>query len=139
MAVSRRSLGGSESLLAAESGNGIVAALDSAGTITWAAGLPLQQRMKRVARDAKVPVFVLQAENAAPGRVSSEAMRLAGKPRVHIFPPTGTTHEMATGFAQVATRLRGRTRNCSSCPNDGALTKVRVGAAASARGAGFPF
>jgi dienelactone hydrolase len=103
IAVSGCSLGGIESLFAAERESGIVAAIDFAGAaMTWAENVPLQQRMRRAARDAKVPVFFVQAENdfnTAPSRVLSEEMRLAGKPtRVHIFPPTGTTHEDGHGF-----------------------------------------
>jgi dienelactone hydrolase len=89
------SLGGIESLLAAERGTGIVAAVDFAGAaITWAKNAPLRERMKIAARNAKVPVFFIQAENdydTTPSRVLSEEMKQAGKPmQVHIFPPNGT-------------------------------------------------
>jgi carboxymethylenebutenolidase len=96
VAVAGCSLGGIESLLAAERGTGLVAAIDFAGAaITWSNNPALQDRMKLAARNAKVPVFFLQAENdynTAPSRVLSDEMKRAGKPmRVHIFPPNGTT------------------------------------------------
>jgi dipeptidyl aminopeptidase/acylaminoacyl peptidase len=51
--------------------------------------------MRIAARNAKVPVFFIQAENDAdimPSRVLSEEVKNAGKPmRVHIFPPKGKT------------------------------------------------
>jgi len=105
IAVSGCSLGGIESLLAAERGAGIVAAIDFAGaSVTWASNAALQERMKRAARNAKVPVFFLQAENdydTAPSKVLSEEMRLAGKPaRVHVFPPRGSTPDEGHGFCR---------------------------------------
>jgi pimeloyl-ACP methyl ester carboxylesterase len=103
VAVSGCSLGGIESLFAAERGTGIVAAIDFEGAAqTWAANVPLQERMKLAARNAKVPVFFLQAENdfdTTPSRVLSDEMKRAGKPtRVHIFPPNGVTHEEGHSF-----------------------------------------
>lgn len=103
VAVAGCSLGGIESLLAAERGTGLVAAVDFAGAaITWASNPALQDRMKLAARNARVPVFFLQAENdydTAPSRVLSEEMKRAGKPmRVHIFPPRGTTAQDGHGL-----------------------------------------
>jgi carboxymethylenebutenolidase len=97
------SLGGIESLLAAERAPGIVAAVDFAGaSITWADNPALQDRMKLAARNARVPVFFVQAENdynTAPSRVLSDEMKRAGKPmRVHIFPPKGTTPQSGHAF-----------------------------------------
>jgi carboxymethylenebutenolidase len=90
------SYGGIETLLAAERDLGLRAAIDFAGaSMTWARVPPLQERMKRAARRARVPVFFLQAENdvdTAPSRVLSGEMQRAGRPtRVHIFPPNGAT------------------------------------------------
>lgn len=60
VAVSGCSLGGIESLFAAERGTGIVAAIDFAGaSATWATNTTLQERMKSAARHARVPVFFL--------------------------------------------------------------------------------
>jgi dienelactone hydrolase len=103
VAVAGCSLGGIESLLAAERGTGIVGAIDFAGAaMTWASNPSLQDRMKAAARNARVPVFFLQAENdydTTPSRVLAEEMKKAGKPhRVHVFPPTGTTHADGHAF-----------------------------------------
>jgi dipeptidyl aminopeptidase/acylaminoacyl peptidase len=97
------SLGGIESLLAAERGTDLVAAVDFAGAaITWADNPALQHRMKLAARNAKVPVFFLQAENdfnTAPSLVLSDEMKRAGKPmRVHVFPAKGSSHMDGHGF-----------------------------------------
>jgi dienelactone hydrolase len=103
VAVAGCSLGGIESLLAAERGTGIVAAVDFAGAaITWAKNEALRERMRSAARNARVPVLFLQAENdydTTPSRALSDEMKAAGKPcGVHIFPPNGTTHADGHGF-----------------------------------------
>ncbi len=103
VAVAGCSLGGIESLLAAERGTGIVGAIDFAGAaMTWAANATLRDRMKVAARNAHAPVFFLQAENdfdTTPSLVLSDEMKKAGKPvRVHVFPPNGTTHEDGHAF-----------------------------------------
>jgi carboxymethylenebutenolidase len=96
VALAGCSFGGIEALLAAERDLGLRAAIDFAGgAIIWSRNPPLQERMKRAARGARVPVFFLQAQNdfdTAPSRVLSEEMRRAGRPyRMKIFPPKGTT------------------------------------------------
>jgi dienelactone hydrolase len=97
------SLGGIESLLAAERGTGLAAAVDFAGAaMMWARMPPLQARMKGAARGAKVPVFFVQAENdydTSPSKVLSEEMRAAGKPmRYHVYPPNGSGPEDGHSF-----------------------------------------
>jgi carboxymethylenebutenolidase len=103
IAVAGCSLGGIESLFAAERGTGIVAAIDFAGgAMTWATNAPLRERIKLAARNAKVPVFFLQAENdydTTPSQVLSEELRRAGRPGgMHVFPPNGTSHEDGHAF-----------------------------------------
>jgi dienelactone hydrolase len=103
VAVAGCSLGGIQSLLAAERGTGIVAAVDFAGAaITWSKNEALRERMRSAARNARVPVLFLQAENdydTAPSRVLSDEMKAAGKRfGVHVFPPNGTTHEEGHSF-----------------------------------------
>jgi len=96
VAIAGCSFGGIETLLAAERDLGVRAAIDFAGgAIVWARTPPLQERMKRAARAAKVPVFFIQAENdfdTSPSRVLADEMQRARRPaRIHIFPPRGTT------------------------------------------------
>jgi dipeptidyl aminopeptidase/acylaminoacyl peptidase len=103
IAVVGCSLGGIESLFAAERGTGIVAAIDFAGaSITWAGNPLLQERMKAAARSARVPVFFVQAENdynTAPSRELFAEMQKAGKPSgMHIFPPNGSTPQEGHSF-----------------------------------------
>jgi dienelactone hydrolase len=97
------SFGGIESLLGAERSDGIVAAVDFAGaSAMWRRNIPLQNRMKSAARNARVPVLFLQAENdfdTTPSLTLSGLMRDAGKPAsVHIYPAFGVTHEDGHGF-----------------------------------------
>jgi dipeptidyl aminopeptidase/acylaminoacyl peptidase len=58
--------------------------------------------MKTAARNARIPVFFVQAANdydTTPSRVLSDLMQSAGKPvRVHVFPPVGKTPEDGHGF-----------------------------------------
>jgi carboxymethylenebutenolidase len=97
VAVAGCSFGGIHTVLAAERAQGIFAAVDFAGaSMSWAESPPLQERLRRAARAARVPVFFLQAENdfdTTPSRALSDEMLIAGKPtRVKIFPPHGKTH-----------------------------------------------
>jgi dienelactone hydrolase len=97
------SLGGIESLFAAERGDGIVAAIDFAGaSMTWKTNAPLRERMTAAARNVKVPVLFLQAENdfdTTPSRVLSQEATRAGKAaRAHIYPPNGSGPEDGHAF-----------------------------------------
>lgn len=105
VAVAGCSFGGIVSLLAAERGGGIEAAVDFAGgAMMWAGAPELQERMKQAAREAKVPVFFVQAANdfdTTPSLVLSEEVRRAGKPaRVRVFPPNGSTPEEGHHFCR---------------------------------------
>ena len=97
------SFGGIEALFAAEQGTGLVAAVDFAGaSYMWSRSPPLRERMKTAARNAKVPVFFIQAENDAdtsPTLLLSQEMTAAGKQaRAHVFPPHGETIQDGHGF-----------------------------------------
>jgi dienelactone hydrolase len=103
VALAGCSFGGIESLLGAERSDGIVAAVDFAGaSAMWKQNIPLQDRMKTAARNARVPVLFLQAENdfdTTPSLTLSAIMRDAGKrASVHIYPAFGVTHEEGHGF-----------------------------------------
>jgi len=89
------SLGGVQALLMAERGDGIRGAVNfSGGAMMWDQNQPLQNRMIEAARNAKTPVFFIQAENdlnTAPSLILSREMQLAGlASRVTIFPPHGS-------------------------------------------------
>ncbi|HEX4514151.1 MAG TPA: dienelactone hydrolase family protein [Polyangiaceae bacterium] len=105
VAVAGCSFGGIESLLAAERGTGIIAAVDFAGgAMSWSTSLALRERMKTAAANARVPIFFAQAENdfdTTPTRVLYEAATAAGKDaKMRIFPPNGTTHEEGHAFCR---------------------------------------
>jgi carboxymethylenebutenolidase len=106
VAVVGCSFGGIESLLAAERDLGIRAAVDFGGAaMAWghADSQPLRDRMRLAARNARVPVFFLQAENdfdTRPTTLLSEEMEKAGRPhRAKIFPPHGNTNQEGHAFS----------------------------------------
>jgi dienelactone hydrolase len=103
------SYGGIETLLAAERANGIYAAVDFAGgAMRWQTDPALQARLKHAARNAKVPVMFVQAENdfsTEPSKVLSAEMQAAHKPtQLKIYPANGTSptegHHLCAGGAQ---------------------------------------
>ncbi len=97
------SLGGIQSMLMAERGEGVRAALNfSGGSIVWATSEPIRERMTQAAQNARVPVFFIQAENdfdTAPSLFLSQQMEAAKLPhRVRIFPPHGDTPRQGHAF-----------------------------------------
>ena len=96
IAVAGCSYGGIETLLSAERATGIYAAIDFAGgAMRWDGDPALQERMKLAARNAKVPVMFVQAENdysIGPSKTLSAEMQAANKPTLlKIYPANGTT------------------------------------------------
>lgn len=96
ISVAGCSFGGVQTLLTAERSVGIYAAVDFAGgSMAWERNAPLRERLIQAAEHAKVPVFLLQAENdfnTAPSKQLSEAMKAKKLPhRMRIFPPHGST------------------------------------------------
>ncbi|HVY47715.1 MAG TPA: prolyl oligopeptidase family serine peptidase, partial [Minicystis sp.] len=103
MAVGGCSFGGIQTLLAAERGLGMRAAIDWAGDAeSWHNG-PLRQRLLAAVDHAKVPIFFLQAQNdysTEPTRVfSAEAARAKKPHKAKLFPAYGdpTSHAMGHG------------------------------------------
>lgn len=94
--------GGIQTVLAAERGLDARAAVDFAGAaMTWADSPHIQARLMSAVRNAKVPLFFLQAENdydTAPSReLAAEAERAKKPHRMKIFPPFGKTNEDGHG------------------------------------------
>ena len=90
------SFGGVLALLAAEKGLGLGGVADFAGAaLNWKRSALFRERLIRAARNARIPVFLGQAENdfaTDPTRELSAAMIAAGKVhRARIFPPFGLT------------------------------------------------
>lgn len=90
------SFGGVLVLLAAERGLPVAGAADFAGSaINWERSPLFRERMTRAARNAKLPLFLAQAENdysTQPTRTLGEVLCAAGKVhRSKVFPPFGVT------------------------------------------------
>ena len=112
-AVAGCSYGGIQTLLAAEKGMGLRAAISFAPAAqTWAHSTSIQSRLVRAVRQATIPILFIQAENdydLTPSLVLAKEMDSAGKPHKRvIFPPYGQTHEEGHGgFCSRATNVWG--------------------------------
>jgi carboxymethylenebutenolidase len=98
IAVMGCSFGGIQTLLAAESAPDIRAAVDFAGGAeSWQGSPDLRARMTSAARNAKVPVFFIQAEgdyDLTPSRALTGEMEKAGKAAaIHVYPAVGRTQQ----------------------------------------------
>jgi Xaa-Pro aminopeptidase/dienelactone hydrolase len=103
MAVSGVSFGGIQTVLAAERGRGIRAAVDFAGAaMTWADSPEIRDRLLAAVRNANVPIYFIQAENdynLGPSRTLAAEMVRLGKPhRMKIYPPFGVTRQEGHGL-----------------------------------------
>jgi Xaa-Pro aminopeptidase/dienelactone hydrolase len=109
IAVTGVSFGGIQTVLAAERAGGIRAAVDFAGAaMTWADSPEIRERLLTAVRNAKVPIYFIQAENdynLGPSRTLAAEMDRLGKPhRMKIYPPFGVTKQEGHGLG-----LRGGT------------------------------
>jgi carboxymethylenebutenolidase len=104
IAVAGNSFGGIEAVLGASQGQ-YCAAIDAAGGAeSWKYAQPqLKDAMTKAVRNARVPIFFLQAENdydLPPSRVLSAAMKDAKKPfELKIYPAFGKTRAEGHAFA----------------------------------------
>jgi dienelactone hydrolase len=103
LTVAGCSYGGIQTMLAAERGAGYRGAVNFAGAAkSWKTVSELRTRLLGAARNARVPVFFIQAENdfdLTPSRALSEEMQRAGKPhQVKFYPPSGTTNQDSHDF-----------------------------------------
>jgi dipeptidyl aminopeptidase/acylaminoacyl peptidase len=103
IAVAGNSFGGIETVLGAER-EAYCAAVDATGAAeTWAEAPELRTAMTRAVRNARAPIFFIQAENdfdLSPTRVLSAAMKDAGKPcETKIYPAFGSSHRDGHSFA----------------------------------------
>jgi dienelactone hydrolase len=103
IAVAGNSFGGTQTVLMAERGAGIRAAVDFAGAaITWAHSPFIRERMLTAVRNAQVPIYFIQAANdhdLSPSHELAAAMQRVGKPqKMTIFPPFGTTADEGHSF-----------------------------------------
>jgi carboxymethylenebutenolidase len=90
------SFGGVLVLLGAERGLAVAGAADFAGSaINWERSPQFRERLQRAASNAKLPLFLAQAENdysTQPTRVLGDVLCASGKVhRARIYPPFGVT------------------------------------------------
>ena len=112
IAVMGFSFGGIQTMLAVERGPGYRVAVDCSGAAeTWNAASSLRSRLTEAARNAKMPVFFLQAENdynLTPNRVLSEEVRKAGQPvEAKVYPAFGTGPRDGHSFCVRGTKTWG--------------------------------
>jgi carboxymethylenebutenolidase len=103
IAVAGCSFGGIQTVLMAERGLGLRAAVDFAGAAqTWKEAPDLRQRMNRAVQHAEMPILFVQAENdydLAPSRDLAAEMEKSGKSHsTMIFPRFGKTAQEAHEF-----------------------------------------
>ena len=103
IAVAGCSFGGIQTVLMAEKGEGLRAAVDFAGGAeSWEGSLDLRDRMKKAVRNAQVPIFFIQAKNdydTSPSRELAAEMDKAHKPHtIQIFPAFGHSAPEAHEF-----------------------------------------
>ena len=96
VAVTGVSFGGIQTVLAAERASGIRVAVDFAGAaMMWADSPEIRERLLTAVRNARVPIYFIQAENdynLGPSRTLAAEMDRVGKPhRMKIYPPYGVT------------------------------------------------
>ncbi|MEO6447021.1 MAG: succinylglutamate desuccinylase/aspartoacylase family protein [Gemmatimonadaceae bacterium] len=112
VAAGGNSFGGIVSSLLASRDIGLRAAINSAGAAqTWGASSHLRAALLDAARQAQVPVLLMQAENdydLTPSREISAAMTAAGKANdVQFFPPFGTTTAEGHSFGYFGSLIWG--------------------------------
>ena len=95
--MSGASYGGIETLLTAEKGLGIRAFIPFApGAMAWEFNPSLGTRLVTAVRNAKAPIFLIQASNdfsLKPSLVLGDELRTRGPPsHSTVYPPFGTTH-----------------------------------------------
>src|SRR5262249_22106755 len=108
------SYGGIETLLSAEKGMGVRAFVPFApAAMSWA-NLELRRRLLDAVKNAKAPLFLLQAANdysTGPSEVLGPEIRKRGAPnQAKLYPAFGTTHQQghgAFGCWNIGTRIWG--------------------------------
>lgn len=103
IAVAGCSFGGIQTVLMAERGLGLRAAIDFAGAAqNWENSQDLRDRMLKAVRHAQMPIFFIQARNdydISPSRDLAAAMEKSNKPHsIQIFPAFGKSTQEAHEF-----------------------------------------
>jgi carboxymethylenebutenolidase len=103
IAVAGCSFGGIQTVLMAEKGLGVRAAVDFAGAAqNWQHSPDLRARMTQAVQHSQMPIFFIQAKNdydISPSRDLAAAMEKSGKPHaLQIFPAFGKSNQDAHEF-----------------------------------------
>ena len=103
IAVAGCSFGGIQTVLMAEKGLGVRAAVDFAGAAqNWQYAPELRARMIQAVQHSQMPIFFIQAKNdydTSPSRDLAAAMEKSGKPHdLQIFPSFGKSNQDAHEF-----------------------------------------
>ena len=103
IAVAGCSFGGIQTVLMAENGLGVRAAVDFAGAAqNWLHSPELRARMIQAVQHTAMPIFFIQAKNdydVSPSRDLAAAMEKSGKPHeLQIFPSFGKSKQEAHEF-----------------------------------------
>jgi carboxymethylenebutenolidase len=107
--IQGNSLGGIQTVLAAEREK-LCAAVDASGAAdAWADSPELRERMTQAVQNSQAPIFFFQAENdfdTSPSRILSAAMKKAGKvSEMKIYPAYGSTPKDGHAFAYLGSKL----------------------------------
>jgi carboxymethylenebutenolidase len=103
IAVAGCSFGGIQTVLMAEKGVSLRAAVDFAGAAqNWQHSPDLRARMTQAVQHSQMPIFFIQAKNdydVSPSRDLASAMEESGKPHaIQIFPSFGKSNQDAHEF-----------------------------------------
>jgi carboxymethylenebutenolidase len=113
IAISGCSYGGIQTLLAGERDLGVKALVPFApGAMTWQLSLPLRERLSRAVDNAKVPIFLIQAQNdysVEPSHaLSKEAEKKHKDFQSKVYPAFGhSAQDGHWGFCSTATDIWG--------------------------------
>ena len=103
IAVAGCSFGGMQTVLMAEQGLGLRAAVDFAGAAqNWERSPDLRARMIRAVQHSQMPIFFIQAKNdydVSPSRELAAEMEKSAKPHaIQVFPSFGKSSQAAHEF-----------------------------------------
>ena len=113
VAVAGVSFGGIQTMLMAERGGDVRAAVNFSGAaLNWERSPLIRERMLEAGRRAKIPVYLIQAENdqsTGPSKdIAAEMLRLGLPHRMKIYPPFGKTVSDGHSFGYYGADIWGQ-------------------------------
>ena len=109
LVMSGISYGGIQAVLAAEKGLGVKAFIPFApAAMSWRGNPLLRERLLQAVKNAKSPIFLLQAENdynLGPSELLGDELKRKGKPnRAKVYPAFGDKNDSRSGHGGFAVR-----------------------------------